>query len=97
MPLALIGLLTMILFGSAFRYYGNFIAQKFLLSSSAKTPAVKHNDGNDFIPTKKAILIAQHFASIAAAGPIVGPITAAIYFGWGPRGMSIMKSTMWLN
>ncbi len=97
MPLALIGLLTMILFGSAFRYYGNFIAQKFLLSSSAKTPAVKHNDGNDFIPTKKAILIAQHFASIAAAGPIVGPITAAIYFGWGPAWLWIVLGSIFIG
>ena len=76
MPLALVGLLTMILFGSAFRYYGNFIAKKFLLSPTVKTPAVKRNDGNDFIPTKKAILIAQHFASIAAHN------FAAQWCGW---------------
>ncbi|MEN3069156.1 carbon starvation CstA family protein [Uliginosibacterium sediminicola] len=62
----------------AYRYYALFIAKR-VLSVDAKrlTPAVKYNDGLDYVPTNKYILFGHHFAAIAGAGPLVGPVLAA--------------------
>ena len=69
----------------AYLTYGKFISKKvFQLDDSKKTPAVELNDGNDFVPAKKGFLLGQHFSAIAAAGPINGPILAAMMFGWAP-------------
>jgi carbon starvation protein len=64
--------------------YGRFIAKQFDLRKDRKTPACEVNDGIDFVPTRKAFLLGQHFSAIAAAGPIVGPILASLWFGWFP-------------
>jgi len=48
------------------------------------TPANEKEDGIDFVPARASVLFGHHFSSIAGAGPIVGPILAATYFGWGP-------------
>ncbi len=62
----------------AYRYYSIFIAHKvFGLDKTRMTPAWKHNDGLDFVPTNKHVLFGHHFAAIAGAGPLVGPILAA--------------------
>jgi len=62
----------------AYRYYSRFIADKVLgLDPSRKTPAYQHNDGLDFVPTNKFVLFGHHFAAIAGAGPLVGPVLAA--------------------
>ena len=53
-------------------------------TTRATTPAVKVNDGVDFVPTRPFYLFAQHFSAIAAAGPIAGPILACQAFGWLP-------------
>jgi len=84
MPLALITLLIAILFIGAYRVYGLTLAKYFSLNAETKTPAEIHNDGCDYVPTSRSMLLAQHFASIAAAGPVVGPIAACLMFGWGP-------------
>ena len=69
----------------AYLTYGKFISKKvFQLDDSKVTPAVEINDGNDFVPAKKGFLLGQHFSAIAAAGPINGPILAAMMFGWAP-------------
>jgi carbon starvation protein len=69
----------------AYFTYGKFLAKKvFKLNDKTVTPAVKVNDGQDFVPAKKGFLIGQHFSAIAAAGPINGPILAAVMFGWAP-------------
>jgi len=69
----------------AYIVYGRFLAKKvYLLDDSQKTPAVIVNDAVDYIPTKKAYLLGQHFSAISAAGPINGPILAAGLFGWLP-------------
>ncbi len=65
-------------------FYGSFIARIYRLDDSALTPAVRRNDGVDFVPTRWFSLLGQHFSAIAAAGPIVGPILACLAFGWGP-------------
>ena len=62
----------------AFRFYSAFIAKRVLVLDPARpTPAVTHNDGLDFVPTNKYVLFGHHFAAIAGAGPLVGPILAA--------------------
>lgn len=62
----------------AYRFYGLFVASKVLqLDSTRATPAVLNNDGLDYVPTNKHVLFGHHFAAIAGAGPLVGPVLAA--------------------
>ncbi|EOV8086435.1 pyruvate/proton symporter CstA [Providencia huaxiensis] len=62
----------------AYRYYGLFIAKKVLqVDATRMTPAIRHNDGLDYVPTDKKVLFGHHFAAIAGAGPLVGPVLAA--------------------
>ncbi|WP_145133381.1 carbon starvation protein CstA [Paenibacillus sp. Y412MC10] len=68
----------------AYRLYGTFMAAKVLkLSNSTPTPAHALEDGKDYVPTNKWVTFGHHFAAIAAAGPLVGPILAA-QFGYLP-------------
>ena len=61
-----------------YRFYSKFIAERVLeLDSTRMTPAWKHNDGLDYVPTNKYVLFGHHFAAIAGAGPLVGPVLAA--------------------
>lgn len=68
---------------SAYFTYGKFVAAKFKISNTNITPAHTHEDGVDYIPSKTPVVFGHHFASIAGAGPIVGPIIA-VAFGWIP-------------
>ena len=62
----------------AYRFYSLFLARSVLqLDPTRKTPAVKYNDGLDYVPTNKYVLFGHHFAAIAGAGPLVGPVLAA--------------------
>src|SRR5688500_17697308 len=62
----------------AYRYYSLFIAEKVMgLDPTRATPAVLNNDGLDYVPTNKHVLFGHHFAAIAGAGPLVGPVLAA--------------------
>lgn len=66
------------IYAIAYRYYSKYIAFKVLeLDDNRATPAVVNNDGRDFVPTNKIVLFGHHFAAIAGAGPLVGPILAA--------------------
>ena len=68
----------------AYRFYSKFIAAKvFALDASRATPAVRLDDGRDFVPTNKWIVFGHHFAAIAGPGPLVGP-TLAAQFGYLP-------------
>lgn len=67
-----------------YRFYGRWVARQFVLDPAATTPAHRHADGVDFVPTRPFYLFGQHFSAIAAAGPIVGPILACQQFGWLP-------------
>ncbi|MGL4914382.1 MAG: carbon starvation CstA family protein [Romboutsia sp.] len=67
----------------AYIFYGGYLAKKWGIDDSRKTPAHTKYDGVDYVPAKSPVLLGHHFASIAGAGPIVGPIQAAI-FGWIP-------------
>ncbi len=68
----------------AYRVYGRTLARLFRLDPAAETPAVAMRDDVDYAPIEPKFLLGQHFSAIAAAGPIVGPILAGIYFGWLP-------------
>jgi carbon starvation protein len=73
----------------AFRLYSAFVATKILaLDDTRATPAERHDDGRDFVPTNKWVLFGHHFAAIAGPGPLVGP-TLAAQFGYLP-------GTLWL-
>ncbi len=62
----------------AYRYYSRFVAEKVArLDGDRITPAVAQNDGLDYVPTNKYVLFGHHFAAIAGAGPLVGPVLAA--------------------
>ena len=64
-------------------FYGGWLAKKWGIDPSRKTPAHELEDGVDYVPAKALVLLGHHFASIAGAGPINGPIQAAV-FGWVP-------------
>jgi carbon starvation protein len=69
----------------AYNFYAKRIDRYVIQSDAGKaTPARMYMDGVDFMPTSKNVLYGYHFKSIAAAGPIVGPITAANLWGWAP-------------
>ncbi|WML42908.1 carbon starvation CstA family protein [Neobacillus sp. PS3-40] len=73
----------------AYRFYSRFIAKKvFQLDNNRKTPAEINNDGKDYVPTNKWVLFGHHFAAIAGAGPLVGPILAAQ--------MGYLPGTLWI-
>ncbi|MDQ0219125.1 carbon starvation protein A [Peribacillus cavernae] len=73
----------------AYRFYSKFIAQKvFELDDKRQTPAEANNDGKDYVPTNKWVLFGHHFAAIAGAGPLVGPILAAQ--------MGYLPGTLWI-
>ncbi|WPP50497.1 carbon starvation CstA family protein [Catalinimonas niigatensis] len=67
----------------AYFTYGKFVAGKIMINNKNITPAHRLEDGVDYIPSKTPVVLGHHFASIAGAGPIVGPIIA-IAFGWIP-------------
>ena len=73
----------------AYRFYSKFIARKvFELDDNRQTPSEANNDGKDYVPTNKWVLFGHHFAAIAGAGPLVGPILAAQ--------MGYLPGTLWL-
>ena len=73
----------------AFRFYALFIANRVLrIDPSRPTPAYRHNDGLDYVPTNKYVLFGHHFAAIAGAGPLVGPVLAAQ--------MGYLPGTLWI-
>ena len=78
----------------AYRYYSAFICAKVLmLSDLNETPSNRCNDGKEFVPMNKWVLFGHHFAAIAGAGPLVGPILAA-QWGWGPGFMWILLGSV---
>ena len=72
-----------------YRFYSLYIADKVLkVDATRMTPAFRHNDGLDYVPTNKVILFGHHFAAIAGAGPLVGPVLAAQ--------MGYLPSMLWI-
>jgi carbon starvation protein len=72
------------LFWAAYKVYGGWMEGRLDVMDERLTPAHTMRDGVDYEPAHDGIVFGHHFSSIAGAGPIVGPITAALAFGWGP-------------
>ncbi len=69
---------ALIVYFIAYRFYSKFIAERVLrLDDTRQTPAERHDDGMDYVPTNRWVLFGHHFAAIAGAGPLVGPVLAA--------------------
>jgi len=81
---------ALLIFAIAYRFYGLFVANKVLkLNNRHTTPAIEFADGKDYVATNKNVLFGHHFAAIAAAGPLVGPVLAA-QFGYLPGALWIL-------
>jgi carbon starvation protein len=81
---------SLCVFALAYRFYGLFLARKVLaLRAERETPAVVLADGQDYVKTNKFVLFGHHFAAIAAAGPLLGPVLAA-QFGYLPGALWIL-------
>jgi len=77
------------IYAIAYRFYARFVADKVLGVDSARlTPAHRLNDGLDYVPTNRYVLFGHHFAAIAGAGPLVGPVLAAQ--------MGYLPGTLWI-
>jgi len=83
MNVAVVLLISLPVFYVAYRFYAGFISSAIGLRPENKGPSELAPDGRDYVPTKKAVLFAHHFASIAGAGPIIGP-TIALLYGYLP-------------
>ena len=82
--LALMLIAIGVLFWLGYHYYGGWLEKQLDVMEERITPAHALKDGVDYMPTPTPIVFGHHFSSIAGAGPIVGPISAALVFGWGP-------------
>lgn len=95
--IAYVVLASALIFLLGYKFYGGFLARQFKLNDSCKTPACEVNDGVDYCPAKASLLLGQHFSAIAAAGPIVGPILAAVWFGWLPALLWIVVGAIFVG
>ena len=76
-------IIAIVVLGGAYLLYGRYLQNKWGIDPKAKTPAYEMEDGVDYVPADTNVVFGHQFASIAGAGPINGPIQAAI-FGWLP-------------
>ena len=83
MSAVLILLIAFALLALGYIFYGSWLAKQWGVDPNHETPAHTSYDGKDFVPANPAVLMGHHFSSIAGAGPINGPIQAAV-FGWVP-------------
>lgn len=78
--------------------YGKFLANNvFQLDDTRETPAVSMNDGLDYVPAKRSMLVSQHFSAIAGSGPINGPILAGVMFGWVPAILWVLIGAVFIG
>jgi carbon starvation protein len=76
--------LTLVTFSIGYLGYSRYLSQFVDLDDSRETPAHKYRDGQEYVPSKKPVLLGHHYSSIAGGAPIVGPITATVVWGWVP-------------
>ncbi|MFC6993077.1 carbon starvation protein A [Haladaptatus sp. GCM10025707] len=81
---AVLVVLSLITFTVGYLAYSRYLAQFVELDESTDTPAHQYEDGQEYVPSKKPVLLGHHYSSIAGGAPIVGPITAGAAFGWLP-------------
>lgn len=89
---------ALILFFLGYRFYGRRMERLWGVDPSRKTPAVEEYDGIDYVPAKHwTVLFGHHFASIAGAGPIIGPVIAAMVWGWFPAVIWLIVGSIFLG
>lgn len=94
MSSSLVAAISLVLFAIGYRYYSKFLAEKiYQLNPDYMTPAHEFNDGVDYVPANKFVLLGHHFTSIAGAAPIVGP-AIAVYWGWLPAMLWVVLGTL---
>ena len=94
MSSSIVAALSLFLFFIGYRYYSKFLAEKiYRLNPDYMTPAHEFNDGVDYVPANKYVLLGHHFTSIAGAAPIVGP-AIAVYWGWLPAMLWVVLGTL---
>lgn len=76
--------ITLATFSVGYIGYSRYLTRFVELDEEAETPAHKYEDGQEYVPSKKPVLLGHHYSSIAGGAPVVGPITAAVIWGWVP-------------
>lgn len=76
--------ITLATFSVGYIGYSRYLSRFVELDEEAETPAHKYEDGQEYVPSKKPVLLGHHYSSIAGGAPVVGPITAAVIWGWVP-------------
>lgn len=95
--LVIISVLAMGAFIAAYVFYGRFLTRRFVVDKANPTPSHTDYDGVDRVPAHCSVLMGHHFSSIAGAGPIVGPIIAALAFGWLPALLWIVLGAIFIG
>jgi carbon starvation protein len=95
--IALIVIISCVVFYLGYRFYGAKFARELQVDNANITPAESINDGVDFVPAKPMLLLGQHFSAISAAGPIVGPVLACMWFGWLPAILWILLGSIFIG
>ena len=91
-------LIVFILYYLGYRFYANLIVKLWNVNPEEITPAHRFNDGIDYVPAKHwTVLFGHHFASIAGAGPIIGPVIAAALWGWLPALIWLVLGSIFLG
>ena len=95
--IAIVVLVSIVVLAAGYFTYGRVVTRWLRLDDSRPTPACEMRDGVDYVPAKASLLLGQHFSAIAAAGPIVGPIRAGIWFGWLPALLWILLGAIFIG
>ncbi len=93
-----IAVIIMVCFYSGYRLYGRFMEKLWSVDPSRKTPAEEYRDGIDYVPAKNwTMVFGHHFASIAGASPIIGPVLAVVAWGWAPAVIWIVLGSIFMG
>lgn len=93
-----VALAALVFFYIGYRFYGRVVERLWEVDPSRRTPAVEQYDGVDYVPAKHwTVLFGHHFASIAGAGPIIGPVIAAMVWGWFPAMIWLVVGSVFLG
>jgi carbon starvation protein len=95
--LLLIVVVSAVVLSIAYVTYGRLLSKLLQIDPYVETPAYELRDDVDYVPTETKFLMSQHFSAIAAAGPIVGPITAGVMFGWLPALIWILVGSIFIG
>jgi len=90
-------LAIVLIFALGYVLYGRILEKVLDVKDDEPVPSKTNYDGVDYVPTNKFVLLGHHFSSIAGAGPIVGPITASLAFGWVPALFWIVLGTIFIG